>query len=163
MPLPRPPVPEPPRISSLEGLAPKFRYAVEHVLADVRAAGYRIKVFETIRTNERQKYLYGFGREYDDGRGPVTKVSHADLGWHFYGMAADLVEDDATPWTAPQSFWQTLGKAAEKHGCKWGGRWTTVDLPHIQFGKCKTTPSAESRTLYAQGGRELLWRKVGAL
>lgn len=163
MPLPLPlPPPEVPRISSLVGLAPKFRQAVEAILADVD----RERVFETLRSDERQRFLYGFGREYDDAgapRGPVTKARTAMGGWHFYGLAVDIVEDDATPWIAPNAFWQSLGLAAERHGCKWGGRWKRVDLPHVQWGRCRKSPSQRSVELYRTGGLEAVWRAVGAL
>jgi peptidoglycan L-alanyl-D-glutamate endopeptidase CwlK len=161
MPLPKPPA-EVPRIDALTDVAPQFRAAIANVVADMRAAGFKVRVFETLRTNERQQYLYGFGREYDDGRGPVTKAATAENGWHFFGLAADLVEDDATPWIAPQLFWQTLGLVAERHGCTWGGRWQVVDLPHLQWGNCRQSPSERARNLYRQGGREAVWREVGA-
>lgn len=162
MPLPKPPT-EVPRQSSLEHLAPQFRVAVVFILEEVRAAGWKVRVFESLRTNERQQYLYGFGREYDDGRGPVTKAPTADRGWHFFGLAVDIVEDDETPWKAPQAFWQALGAAAERHGCTWGGRWKALDLPHIQWGKCRPSPSARARELHRTGGLEAVWRAVGAV
>ena len=155
--------PEPKRVSSLLGLAPKFRKAVELIVSDMHSAGFHVRVFETLRTNARQEFLYGFGREYDDGRGPVTKAKTAQNGWHFYGLAADLVEDDGTPWTAPQTFWQALGQIAELHGCTWGGRWTVVDLPHIQWGLCRQSPSPRAAELYRHGGYEAVWKEVGAL
>ena len=37
-------------------------------------------VAETLRTDERQEFLYGFGRDYDDGRGIVTH-SRAATSW----------------------------------------------------------------------------------
>lgn len=161
-PLPKPPA-EVPRVSSLDGLAPKFRKSVEAILTEMRAAGFKCRVFESLRTNERQAFLYGFGREYDDGRGPVTKVPTADRGWHFYGLAVDIVEDDATPWNASQLFWQTLGLTAEEHNCTWGGRWQMVDLPHIQWANCRVSPSQRARDLYSSGGLTAVWSEVGAI
>jgi hypothetical protein len=158
MPLPLPPA-EVPRQSSLDRLAPAFRRAVEAVLADVP----RTRVFETLRTEERQAYLYGFGRQYDDGRGPVTKAKSALNGWHAFGLAADIVENDATPWTAPNAFWQSLGLAYEKHGCVWGGRWRVVDLPHGQWQGCTVSPDAYIREMYQRDGIEAIWGEVGAL
>lgn len=155
--------PEPKRVDSLLPLAPKFRAAVEAIVADMHAAGFKVRVFETLRTNERQEFLHGFGRLYDDGRGPVTKAKTAEHGWHFFGLAADLVEDDGTPWLAPQAFWQALGAAAELHDCTWGGRWTIVDLPHVQFGTLRTSPSPRAMQLYEQGGFEAVWAEVNAL
>lgn len=155
MPLPKPPA-EVPRISSLDGLAPRFRERVERVLADLD----NVRVFETVRTEERQQYLYGFGREYDDGRGPVTKAATAVKGWHLFGCATDIVENDATPWTAPNSFWQSLGLAYERHGCIWGGRWKMVDLPHGQMGGIPVSPTAEIIALYRAEGVDAVWRRL---
>ena len=45
--------------SDLSVLAPFFREAVERVVADMKAWGYTPQVFETMRTNERQAFLYG--------------------------------------------------------------------------------------------------------
>lgn len=154
--------PEVPVQSSLDGLAPKVRAAVERIVARMKAEGHNPRVFETLRTKERQAFLHGFGRLYDDGRGTVTKVADAASGWHFYGLAVDIVENDGTPWTAPQAFWQSLGRNAEADGMTWGGRWKFTDLPHIQFGGCRVSPSAEAKALHAQGGNPAVWAAVGA-
>jgi hypothetical protein len=158
MPLPRPPA-EVPRIWSLDDLNPHFRARLELILADVK----KERVFETIRTDERQQFLYGFGREYDDPtpRGAVTKVATAMYGWHFYGLASDIVEDDATPWVAPNAFWQELGLAAERHGCVWGGRWKRVDLPHVQMGGIPVSPTVRVRQVYAAEGIKGVWAHLG--
>ena len=158
----RPPA-EPPRIAQLETCAPAFAEAVKSVLAAMYGAGWYGFVFESMRTDERQRWLYGFGREWDDGRGNVTNVPSAKTGWHFYGLAADIVQDDKTPWNAPPAFWRTLGDAAEAHGLKWGGRWKRVDLPHVQWGKCRVSPSPRARMLYETGGLHAVWQEVGAL
>ena len=154
---------EPARMSSLVGLAPKFKRAVEAIVQEMQDSGYRVRIFETLRSNERQAFLYGFGRDYDDGRGPVTKAKTAENGWHYFGLAADLVEDDASPWIAPQKFWQDLGLIAEQHGCTWGGRWEIVDLPHIQWGLCRRSPSQRAVDLHRSGGNVAVWQEVGAL
>ena len=67
----RAPPPEVHADNSLDSLAPKFREAVEKILEQMGDA----KVSETTRTFARQSYLYGFGREYDDGRGIVTNAA----------------------------------------------------------------------------------------
>lgn len=153
-----PPPKEVPRCASMDRLAPAFRRAIEAVLADVEQE----RVFETLRTDERQQFLYGFGREYDDGRGPVTAAKTAMNGWHFYGLAVDIVQDDKDPWVAPASFWQSLGLAYERHGCVWGGRWKRVDLPHGQWGGCTVSPDGYIRELYNRDGIEAVWGEVGA-
>ena len=162
MPLPPPPR-EVPRIASLDDCAPRFAAAVTWLLDDMRLAGWHARVFETIRTNERQEWLYGFGRYWNDGRGVVTKAATAINGWHFYGLAADIVQDDATPWNAPKAFWNDLGEFAELRGLKWGGRWKMLDLPHVQWGNCRVSPSQRARDLWVRGGNAAVWREVGAL
>jgi peptidoglycan L-alanyl-D-glutamate endopeptidase CwlK len=135
------------------------------VLAIVKAmadAGHNAKVFETLRTPERQAFLYGFGRQYDDGRGTVSKVQDSRKGWHHYGLAVDIVQNDNSPWDAPQAFWQTLGKCAEKHGLTWGGRWKFLDLPHSQWGRCPTSPTAADMALAQAEGIEAVQAKYGA-
>jgi hypothetical protein len=155
--------PEVPVISSLDGLAPKVRAATKRILLRMQEQGHNPRVFETLRTIDRQAFLHGFGREYDDGRGVVTKVHDAMEGWHFFGLAVDIVENDATPWNASQAFWRCLGESAEAEGMTWGGRWKFLDMPHIQWGKCKVSPSDHARKLYIAGGNDAVWRAVSAL
>ena len=71
--LPVPPD-EVPRERRLSTLAPKFAASVETILVELEAAGHPGKVFETARTDARQAWLFGMGRDYDDGRGVVTKA-----------------------------------------------------------------------------------------
>lgn len=156
--LPLPPT-EPARVSSLAGCMPEFAAAVGKVTAGMRDRGFSVMVFESLRTDERQTWLYGFGREYDDGRGPVTKAPTAVNGWHRYGLACDIVEADNSPWVAPQAFWQSLGELAEANGLTWGGRWKVVDLPHIQWGKCPASPTAQDIALLRAAGPTAVWRK----
>ena len=162
MPLPKPPA-EVPVISRVNVLTPKMQTAVLAIVKEMADAGHNAKVFETLRTAERQKFLHGFGRLYDDGRGTVTKVEDARKGWHFYGLAVDIVQNDASPWDAPQSFWQTLGKSAEKHGLTWGGRWKFLDLPHSQWGGAPISPTALDIALEQESGTEAVWAKYSAM
>lgn len=148
---------EPPRIHSLDDCAPQFAAAVEQVLLAVPNA----VVFESLRTDERQAWLYGFGRDYDDGRGLVTHAETAENGWHFFGLAVDIIHQ-RKEWDAGDAWFTSLGEAYEAHGLTWGGRWKMRDLPHGQHGKCRTTPSDEARSLYRSGGNEAVWDAVGA-
>jgi hypothetical protein len=157
--LPKPPQPEPPRIWALDDLAPDFRVRIDRILAELTHE----RVFESMRTNARQSWLYGFGRTWADAgrQQPVTNAKDALGGWHVYGLAVDIVEDDATPWQASTQFWQLLGAAAERHGCAWGGRWKALDLPHVQSGRVPRSPTSADRALYASGGVAAVWRKYG--
>lgn len=162
--LPLPPKPEPTRTNSLAPLAPRFADAVRAILVDMRAAGFNPIVFESLRTEARQAYLYGFGRDYDDakGRGAVTRAASGKHGWHLYGLAVDIVENDASPWVAAQAFWQSLADAAEAHGCTWGGRWKRPDFPHVQWGRCPDSPTSDLIALYDTRGTTGVWTLLGA-
>jgi hypothetical protein len=163
MSLPKPPA-EVPVQSGTGGLAPKVQEAVERVLSRMRAEGFNPRLFETLRTAERQDFLFGFGRRYDDGRGIVTKVQSHLHGWHGYGLAVDIVENDATPWTAPQAFWNALGRHAMANGLR---RDITVngnlDLPHCQWSGAPISPTALDVALAQEQGIEAVQRKYGAL
>lgn len=160
-------LPKPPAEVRVQGdpnlLAPLMRKAALAVVADMRNAGHAARIFETLRTPERQAFLFGFGRTYDDGRGMVTKVADVWKGWHAYGLAVDIVQDDKSPWDAPQAFWQTLGKSAEAHGLRWGGRWKFLDLPHSQWGKAPISPTPQDALLAGKEGIAAVWAKYGAV
>lgn len=146
-----------PACRSLDVLAPKFRAALVATLADVSDG----KLTETLRTAERQSFLYGFGRDYDDGRGIVTNAPTSLTSHHGYGLGADVVQV-VHEWSAPLSWFTHLGEVAERHGLKWGGRWRHPDLPHLYFGGCPDVPSYAMRTLYASSGVEAVWQLCGA-
>lgn len=146
---------------SLDGLAPKFRVALDAMLRDLTGGPVEWP-FETVRTPERQAFLYGFGRDYDDGRGIVTHAISNATTFHGYGLAVDIVEKDATPWTAPDTFWQAIGAAATAHDLKWGGHWKRKDLPHVYWGKCPATPTPHDQKLLHTVGPEAVWLKYGA-
>ena len=151
---------EPPREDSLSGCAPKFADAVIALLSDLTAQGFDPILYETLRTNERQTWLYGFGRDYDDDRGIVTHAETAEWEWHHYGVAADIISK-GHGWNS-SSFFLALEAACSRHGLTSGAGWHQPDLPHVQFGKCKPSPSGESRSLYESGGLQAVWTAVGA-
>lgn len=157
--------PEVPVERRLSVCAPKFAQAVGAMLEDPRVKGGREEwPFETLRTEERQSYLYKFGRDYDDGRGIVTYARTALYGWHAYGLAVDVVEKDSTPWDAPPDFWLSICLAAEAHGLTSGYRWKgkKQDRPHVQWGACPATPTDADRALFAAEGMQAVWAKYGA-
>ena len=160
--LPAPP-PEIPVYRSLAGLAPGFADRLQRLLIAMRADGLNPMIAETLRSDDRQRWLYGFGREYDDGRGIVTNSEDADESWHAFGLAADVWEVTHL-WRAPHAFWTALGLHAEAQGLAWGGRWHRADLPHVQFGHpMRVSPSPKAARLQAAGGNEAVWKDVGAL
>ena len=155
--LPKPPA-EVPACRSLDGLAPKFREVVEVVLAQLPDA----VVAESTRSFERQAYLYGFGRDYDDGRGIVTHAPSHLTSWHGYGLAVDVMHREYG-WNASRLWFRTMGELAKAHELTWGGDWRFTDLPHLQWGRCRDTPSDYARLLYRTRGVGAVWQEVGAL
>lgn len=148
---------------SLDICAPKFATAVRDMMITLEG-GLPEWVFETVRTEARQSFLFGFGRQYDDGRGIVTKAATALNSWHAFGLAVDVVEKDNSPWDAPAKFWKDLGEAAEGTGrLIWGGRWTNPDRPHVQWSACPVSPTNADRLLFRNQGITAVWAKYGAL
>lgn len=171
--LPKPPR-EVPADRSLERLAPQFRAKVALLLARMHARGFTAIVAEAFRSDDRQAYLFGFGRLYDDGRGIVTKARSAAFSYHGYGLAVDIV-DATLGWDAPAAFWTALREEAEALGLTSGDDWDhdgipveqdpdehLCDKPHVQFPRRKC-PSLEAERLRAAGDYEGVWRLAGAL
>lgn len=152
--------PEPPRITSLDDCAPAFDSLAVTLTAKLTADGWDPVLYETLRTPERQHWLHGFGRVYDDGRGVVTHVDDPTHGYHVFGLAADIISA-SSGWDDP-AFFVALGEAADALGLAWGGHWQMRDLPHVQFGGMDATPGDDIRALYASGGNEAIWSQVGA-
>ena len=121
-------------------------------------------LYETLRTDPRQQWLFGFGRRYSDGRGIVTNSEDADETWHGFGLAVDIVHARRY-WLAPEEFWASLGSAARRHGLVWGGDWPSFpDRPHLQWGgRMRRSPSPRAARLRESGGLPAVWAEVGAL
>lgn len=147
-------------IRSTDGSAPGFVRRVRATLAELEGGRTEFP-FEWRRFAERQSFLYGFGRTYDDGRGKVTGAATVQRTWHGYGLAVDVVEKDATPWDAPMSFWEELGEAAERNELAWGGRWHKPDWPHLQPAIVPVSPTDEDWLLLNNEGAEAVWLKYG--
>lgn len=140
-------------------LAPKVEQRLMACLDRLTTRGFDPELFETYRSPELQAHYYAQGRT---APGPiVTHVADAMRGWHFYRLAADVVSR-AHGWDSP-AFFDALGECAGLSGLDWGGSWHMRDLPHVQFGTLKPSPSDRARTLYLEGGIEAVWREVGAL
>lgn len=163
---------EVPAIITSAGSAPLFTAAVADMFVLLQG-GRPEKGQEWLRTAERQVWLHGQGRLYDDGRGIVTSAETALWSHHGFGGGLDVVEKDATPWDAPESFWLEIAEAAEATGrLKSGYRWKKKDRPHVYW---YTLPdslySAEGdrlRALYygaggGESGRLAVWADRGMI
>lgn len=164
--LPPPPA-EIPLIRTPDGSAPLFVAATEDMF--LRLAGGRPeKPQEWLRTEERQAYLHGFGRLWDDDRGIVTGARSALYSHHGFGGGLDVVEKDATPYDAPESFWIDIRNAALATGLlKSGYDWKKKDRPHVYW---HTLPDdlhgAEGdrlRALFREFGMQAVWEDRGMI
>jgi hypothetical protein len=167
--------PEPPIQRNVAELAPGFQWRLGLVLKDAndRLAAlnlkYRFEVFEGLRTNERQEWLYNSGRTYE---GPwLTNAASAEESWHFFGLGADCVPrpiladgslGDFT-WDVPQAIWTTLYNAAQANGCTTGLHWPHTDMDHVQPAGVRISPSMIARSLYKTGGLEAVWKATAML
>ena len=142
-------------------LAPKFRSAVEAGLADCEAAGLDAMVWEGHRSPELAALYYQRGRTIKPPARPVTNARTALYTWHGYGLAVDIIHRTKF-WDAGDAWFRQMADLMIPHGLKAGLDWKFVDPPHIQWGKCKASPSDRARELLAAGGEVAVWQAVGA-
>lgn len=149
-------------VSSLAGLAPLFREAVETSIAECSDEGLDAVVYESLRSDELQRIYYARGRTVIPPDETVTNAPTAQYGWHFFGLAVDVISASKR-WDVSDDWRRTVSSIFKSHGCQAGADWPHPDLPHYQWGKCRRSPSNEARALYAQGGNALVWQAVGAV
>ena len=106
------------RVSDMALLEPVTRLAISNIVADAKALGIDLMVFETYRSQARQQELFSQG---------ASKLRV--VGVHHYGLACDLVKvvSGDPSWKGDFSF---LGRLAHEHGLIWGD--STV--PHSFIG-----------------------------
>ena len=142
-------------------LAPLFREAVERSLEECQRQGLDAYVYEAYRTQELQAEYYARGRTKKPPNKPVTNASTNLRSWHGYGLAVDVISR-SKHWNAGTPWFRKVAAIFKANGCKWGGDWRSVDLPHMQWGRCRASPSDEARRLLKAGGFEAVWQAVGA-
>jgi peptidoglycan L-alanyl-D-glutamate endopeptidase CwlK len=142
-------------------LAPRMQEAVAATLAECARRGLDAIVHETYRDHETAVWYYRRGRTTIPPVGTVTNAPDETWSWHGYKLAADIIS--ATKgWNAGDTWFALMGEIAKRHGLKWGGDWNHPDLPHVQWAKCKASPSDEARRILRESGMEAVWRAVGA-
>lgn len=173
------------RVNDMDLLAPKMRDAVEGTLNALLGRSIEVprmattgattlaldpRVFETFRVDALAAIYYEQG---------VSRARTADYSWHGYGLAVDVISREfewftgpaaRKTWPGPESrrvaserWFGAIATAAEQHGLTAGFRWTSFpDPPHLQWGRCRVSPSNRARELRAQGGLGAVWREVGA-
>jgi hypothetical protein len=118
------------RISITDFLHPVVRDRLRDILAQLPV----FRVFESVRTPERQAWLYAQGRTRPGKQ--ITKAEPWD-SYHQYGLAADIVPfiDGKFTWEPPQAIsqWDLLHDAAKKLGLEP----LTWEKPHLQLAGLK--------------------------
>ena len=113
-------------------LNPKAKLACEYLLKACKEAGLNIIVTETLRTTERQQYLYAQGRTR-----PGNIVTNCDgvknKSIHQYGNAFDVCQNIKGK-EYEDAVIAKVGALGQKIGLEWGGSWKGfVDSPHFQL------------------------------
>lgn len=148
--------------ADLAKLAPRFQEAVLAALADCEAEGLDAFVYEAYRSPELQALYFARGRTIIPPERPVTNARSNLESWHGYGLAVDVISR-SKHWEKPPAWFARVADRFKAHGCKWGGDWSRPDPPHMQFGKCRASPSDRARELYAAGGFRAVWEAVEAV
>jgi hypothetical protein len=136
--LPPPPTPEPAAVNSLDELTAEARAAMRDletqftgILAPVGWAARRV---ETVRTPERQRWLWGIGREYQAlGRTGIVTNAKTPSGPHVLRRAVDYRYVAAVPGTHPdvKVLEEKLKQiAASRPDLTWGGNFVLESGDH---------------------------------
>ena len=116
-------------LSEMEALHPKlkeltlrgrFRFKVAAILRDMAALSFEARIFEGLRSFERQRELVA--------RGVSRTMSSNHLAdREGFSRAVDIVQRDDDPWSTSNAgdreFWLTLARMASLHGLESGASW----------------------------------------
>ena len=91
---------EPPIQNDMRLLWEPFQKKIEVLLERMKKRGFDPKVFETKRSLDRQKWLYGYGRTHHIGCKPKTWTMKSR---HISGKAADIISKSKF-WNWPEFF-----------------------------------------------------------
>lgn len=115
---------EPPICRSIDELNQVMRSDTLLLLQDAKEAKLPVAIFETFRTEERQKFLHQKG------------TSNLNVGWHCFRLAVDIwpVLPNGK-WPNQKQFkefpwWKKLSELGGKRGFRCGSAWG--DMPHFE-------------------------------
>lgn len=111
-------------IDDINELVPAMRQKVVKTIVEAAKIGYRLRVVESYRTNQRQAELYAQGRT-----APGSIVTNAKPGQslHEKRRAVDFVDRQK----GYDIDWQAIANLAKKQGLVWGGSFG--DNPHFEY------------------------------
>lgn len=116
-------------VTSLDALSEPFRGRIRGLLAEAMERRVYFVVTETIRTYERQQFLFNEGK---------SKTMRSN---HLIGRAVDvapvvLYSDgrvQEVTWDKAHPAWKVLGELAVRWDLTWGGTWKNFqDFPHLE-------------------------------
>lgn len=151
---------------------PKLAEKVRQMAQMLEPEGVNFRVTQGLRLWGDQQALYDKGRNEQglivDPSAVVTKAKPG-YSWHNFGLAVDVVLDDATlagfqaDWNTAHPAWQRLIQVGESLGLVSGSEWRTFpDWPHLQLtGRFGVSPDQEVRYLMQEGGLEAVWKESG--
>lgn len=159
---------EPARQSSLTCLAPRLAVDIKLMLQEANRQllelnrdGLRVGVFETLRTAERQSWLYAQGRTR---KGTIiTNAPTVRTSWHGYGLAADfafVTREGNWTWAVSDDRWLWLAKIGQAFGLRSGYFWKSKDSPHFQPESLRNTPSSIGQNLHKADRYRDVWRII---
>lgn len=123
----------------LNKLSAKGKIACELFLEKCKAAGLKVLITETYRSQERQSYLYEQGRT----RAGQIVTNVKKVGYHNSGNAWDICQNVKGKEYSDNTFFTKCGEIAKSLGIEWGGYWTGfVDKPHFQISDDWAIPNA---------------------
>ena len=124
---------QPPRKKDPKFLSPNFKKKFELRWKEVKKIYPNARIFETLRTKERQKWLYGIWRTHSLHRKPVTRTMSSR---HMTGEAVDVVFlnngkiQRAWPYDKiielSKKYW--IRNLSPRETCHFEDDWTSVDL-----------------------------------
>ena len=144
-------------IRDIKMLIPIVQLAWMEVEAELESLGIEIKVVETLRLPATQRAYYAQGREPLHivngkrkmvGLGDITEEQNERVitrtldSMHFYEIALDfvLIINGKMSWNTKADIneddivdYENVGLIAEKHGFKWGGRFSFKDYAHLEY------------------------------
>lgn len=116
-------------------LSPPAQTACNLFMAKCRAAGLRVRITETYRSQARQNYLYEQGRTRPGAIVTWTKNSR-----HTKRIAWDICQDIKGKEYSDPGFFKACGEIAKKLGITWGGTWLKPDTPHFEISTSWQAP-----------------------
>lgn len=95
-------------------LTPDLARKVSAIMCELRGAGFKPRIYESMRTVAEQREMVR--------RGVSRTMRSKHVGSPGRVRAVDIA-DEKRGWGAPKEFWLTVGRCALLHGCNWGGLW----------------------------------------